>query len=63
MLTGALLTLNLPHQMNFMMIAIPGLIAAVAIFMVNLKVSVDGAKAKQESFANSNVKAVKSSAH
>ncbi|MDM1770938.1 MULTISPECIES: aromatic acid/H+ symport family MFS transporter [Acinetobacter] len=62
-LTGALLTLNLPHQMNFMMIAIPGLIAAVAIFMVNLKVSVDGAKAKQESFANSNVKAVKSSAH
>ena len=36
-LTGALLTMNLPHQMNFFAIAIPGLIAALAIFLVNLK--------------------------
>lgn len=41
-LTGALLTFQLPHQMNFLMIAIPGVIAAAAIFMVNLKVSVEG---------------------
>lgn len=41
-LTGALLTLNLPHQMNFFAIAIPGLIAALAIFLVNLKMSVEG---------------------
>lgn len=41
-LTGALLTMNLPHQMNFFAIAIPGLIAALAIFLVNLKTSVDG---------------------
>lgn len=46
-LTGALLTLELPHQMNFLVIAIPGVIAAVAIFLVNLKVSVDGVKQKQ----------------
>jgi MFS transporter, AAHS family, benzoate transport protein len=39
-LTGALLTLELPHQMNFLAIAIPGIIAALAIFLVNLKVSV-----------------------
>ncbi|MDA3495706.1 MFS transporter, partial [Acinetobacter sp. AOR33_HL] len=39
-LTGALLTLELPHQMNFLAIAIPGVIAALAIFMVNLKASV-----------------------
>lgn len=39
-LTGALLTFELPHQMNFLAIAIPGIIAALAIFMVNLKVSV-----------------------
>lgn len=30
-LTGALLTMNLPHQMNFFAIAIPGVIAALAI--------------------------------
>lgn len=36
-LTGALLALQLPHQMNFMMIAIPGVIAAVAVFLVNVK--------------------------
>lgn len=41
-LTGALLTMNLPHQMNFFAIAIPGVIAALAIFMVNLKTSVEG---------------------
>ena len=41
-LTGALLTLELPHQMNFLAIAIPGFIAALAIFLVNLKASVDG---------------------
>ena len=39
-LTGALLTLELPHQMNFLAIAIPGVIAAIAIFLVNLKVAV-----------------------
>lgn len=42
-LTGALLTMNLPHQMNFLVIAIPGIIAALAIFLVNMKASVDGA--------------------
>lgn len=36
-LTGALLSLQLAHQMNFMVIAIPGLIAAVAIFLVDIK--------------------------
>ena len=45
-LTGALLTFELPHQMNFLVIAIPGVIAALAVFMVNLKVSVDGEKTK-----------------
>ena len=40
-LTGALLTLQLPHQLNFMIIAIPGVIAALAILMVNLKASVE----------------------
>lgn len=40
-LTGALLTFELPHQMNFLVIAIPGVIAAIAIFMVNLKASVE----------------------
>ncbi|UIP26278.1 MFS transporter [Acinetobacter towneri] len=52
-LTGALLTMNLPHQMNFFAIAIPGVIAALAIFMVNLKASVD-AKAAVEPVLNSN---------
>lgn len=46
-LTGALLTLELPHQMNFLAIAIPGAIAAIAVCMVNLKASVEGAKAHQ----------------
>ena len=32
--------------MNFLVIAIPGVIAALAVFMVNLKVSVDGEKNK-----------------
>lgn len=40
-LTGALLTLGLPHQMNFLVIAIPGIIAALAIFFVNLNASVE----------------------
>ncbi|WP_180155648.1 MFS transporter [Acinetobacter sp. YH12045] len=40
-LTGALLTMNLPHQMNFLVIAIPGVVAALAIFMVNLQASVE----------------------
>ena len=52
-LTGALLTMNLPHQMNFFAIAIPGVIAALAIFMVNLKTSVD-AKALAEPAVESN---------
>ncbi|HCQ9721982.1 TPA: aromatic acid/H+ symport family MFS transporter [Acinetobacter baumannii] len=39
-LTGALLSFELPHQMNFLAIAIPGVVAALAIFMVNLKASV-----------------------
>ncbi|RJN41762.1 MFS transporter, partial [Acinetobacter baumannii] len=39
-LTGALLSFELPHQMNFLAIAIPGVIAALAIFMFNLKASV-----------------------
>ena len=51
-LTGALLTYELPHQMNFLVIAIPGVIAALAIFMVNLKASVEGSK-KQEQVATS----------
>lgn len=46
-LTGALLTLELPHQMNFLVIAIPGVIAALAIFMVNLRASVEGNKVTQ----------------
>lgn len=36
-LTGALLSLQLAHQMNFMMIAIPGVIASLAIFLVDTK--------------------------
>lgn len=36
-LTGALLTLELPHQMNFLAIAMPGFIAALAIFLVICK--------------------------
>ena len=52
-LTGALLTMNLPHQMNFFAIAIPGVIAALAIFMVNLKTSVE-AKAAVEPAVESN---------
>lgn len=38
-LTGALLSYQLPHQINFMVIAIPGLIAAIAMILVNLKLS------------------------
>ena len=43
-LTGALLTLNFTHQTNFLFIALPGIIAAVAIFLVNLNASVDSKK-------------------
>lgn len=52
-LTGALLTLQLPHQMNFLVIAIPGVIAALAVFMVNLKASVDGASQEQAAIQTS----------
>ncbi|MHA3893400.1 aromatic acid/H+ symport family MFS transporter [Acinetobacter sp. GXMZU3951] len=52
-LTGALLTLELPHQMNFLVIAIPGVIAALAVFMVNLKASVDGASQEQAAIQTS----------
>ena len=52
-LTGALLTLQLPHQMNFLVIAIPGVIAALAVFMVNLKASVDGASQEQAAIQSS----------
>ncbi len=41
-LTGALLSFELSHQMNFLVIAVPGVIAAVAIGIINLRVSVDG---------------------
>ena len=58
-LTGALLTLELPHQMNFLVIAIPGVIAALAIFMVNLKASVEGEKVKTSDV----VTGVKQTAH
>ncbi|OTG79641.1 aromatic acid/H+ symport family MFS transporter [Acinetobacter sp. ANC 5054] len=47
-LTGALLTLELPHQMNFLAIAIPGAIAAIAVFLVNLKASVEGVKKEEQ---------------
>lgn len=47
-LTGALLTYNLPHQLNFLVIAIPGVIAAVAVFMVNLNASVQAKKSIAE---------------
>lgn len=40
-LTGALLGFDLPHQMNFIAIAVPGCIAALAITLVNLNVAVD----------------------
>jgi AAHS family benzoate transporter-like MFS transporter len=45
-LTGALLTLELTHQMNFLFIAIPGIIAAIAIFLVNLSAAVDSKESK-----------------
>lgn len=57
-LTGALLTLQLPHQMNFLVIAIPGAIAALAVFMVNLKASVDGAAQEQAPLQTSKHSAV-----
>lgn len=47
-LTGALLTLHLPHHMNFLAIAIPGAIAALAIFLVNLRASVDGVQSANQ---------------
>lgn len=61
-LTGALLTLQLPHQMNFLAIAIPGVIAALAIFLVNLKASVDqGGKVTNSSTAAKNKSVIESS--
>ena len=60
-LTGALLGFELPHQMNFLAIAIPGVIAALAIFLVNLKSSVEGAT--HQSTVNTEVRAFKSSTH
>lgn len=45
-LTGALLTLELTHQMNFLFIAIPGIIAAIAIFLVNLSAAVDSKESR-----------------
>lgn len=47
-LTGALLGFELPHQMNFLVIAIPGVIAALAIVMVNLKASVEAKAVAEE---------------
>lgn len=41
-LTGALLTMELSHQMNFIAIAIPGVVAALAVFLVQMKTSVGG---------------------
>ena len=61
-LTGALLTMNLPHQMNFLMIAIPGVIAALAIFLVNMKASVDG-KIAHQAQAAAEVKTANISSH
>lgn len=49
-LTGALLTFELPHQMNFLAIAIPGVIAAFAIFLVNLKVAVNVPESSKSTF-------------
>ncbi|MDM1760138.1 MFS transporter [Acinetobacter sp. 251-1] len=60
-LTGALLTLQLPHQMNFLAIAIPGVIAALAIFLVNLKVSVDQRKETRSSASLKNESVIESS--
>lgn len=60
-LTGALLTLELPHQMNFLVIAIPGAIAAIAIFCVNLKASVEGVNSSHASSAKATP--IKSTAH
>lgn len=60
-LTGALLTLQLPHQMNFMAIAIPGVIAALAIFLVNLKASVDQTKTVKQSSLAKNESVIESS--
>ena len=60
-LTGALLTMNLPHQMNFLAIAVPGVLAALAIFLVNMKASVDGKIENTQ--ASSNVKPVSASSH
>ena len=54
-LTGALLTMNLPHQMNFLVIAIPGVIAALAIFMVNLQASVEASTQGQSPKLNTQV--------
>ncbi|WP_180172571.1 MFS transporter [Acinetobacter sp. YH12023] len=60
-LTGALLTMNLPHQMNFLVIAIPGVVAALAIFMVNLQASVEAST--QGQLPKLNTQAIKNPAN
>ncbi|WP_111884645.1 aromatic acid/H+ symport family MFS transporter [Acinetobacter sp. CFCC 11171] len=60
-LTGALLTMNLPHQMNFLVIAIPGVIASLAIFMVNLQASVEASTQGQS--PKPNTQAIKNPAN
>lgn len=40
-LTGSLISLGLSHEINFMVIAIPGVLAAIAIYLINMKYSVD----------------------
>ncbi|OTG87039.1 aromatic acid/H+ symport family MFS transporter [Acinetobacter sp. ANC 4558] len=60
-LTGALLGFDLPHQMNFLAIAVPGFIAAFAVFLVNLKTSVEGSKAQAKD--NSSLNRLNSTSH
>ena len=43
-LIGMLISLGLNHEVNFMVIAIPGVVAAIAIFLVNMKYSIDSEK-------------------
>lgn len=50
-----ILTVELPRQMNFFVIAILGAIASIAVFMVNLKTSVEGVKAHPAPIAKSGV--------
>lgn len=45
-LTSALLILELNHQTNFLFIVIPGVITAIAIFLVTLQAAIDNKQAK-----------------